>query len=425
MPDLPSGSWKGSNITLAHVDYLRRTRRLPAADLVDGECVVFGAHFLVGFGLPVSGFFQRFLASYGLQMHHLGVSAILYISCFVTLFEGYLGLRPFSSFFRYFFYFHAQKHKNNGTPYSCGGVVVYRQRGPPFPGIIFKDSCKKWQRTFFYVCNLDKDHDWVVLEPFTDQPTNERNWKIEPDFPEMRAMVNRLENFITAGLTGADVIDTFIMSRVAPPKAWSRRICDMGSHRDPCLLSKVVMSLRKVAVRVNIITNFQFGVASYNRHSPAPRLFTRQNTPRPPVFRSDRWESNSADYESDSEGPVAPENSGVPTATGGHGGEGDQEELASDPTDEAQSARRGPRGPRDWTDDDDDDELVVLDKAPPSMVPPQGRRRARDGDASTVSRLTITQPTHHQTTEERRCNKRPAGGSVGSPVAKKARSSVL
>ncbi|KAE8815706.1 hypothetical protein D1007_06895 [Hordeum vulgare] len=192
MPDLPSGSWEGSNMTLAHIDYLRRARRLPAADLVearapgdelspqprDGECVVFRAHFLIGFALPVSGFFRRFLASYGFQMHHLGVNAILYIACFVTLCEGYLGLHPFSSFFWYFFYFRAQKHKNNDTPYSCGGVVVYRWRGPPFPWIIFKDSCKKWQRTLFYVRNLDEDRDWVGLEPITDQPTNERNWKI-------------------------------------------------------------------------------------------------------------------------------------------------------------------------------------------------------------------------------------------------------
>ncbi|KAE8779407.1 hypothetical protein D1007_47567 [Hordeum vulgare] len=390
MPDLPSSSWEGSNITPAHIDYLRRTRRLPVADLVearvprdeispqpcDDECVVFGAHFLVGFGLPVSGFFRRFMASYGRQMHHLGVNAILYITSFVTLCVGYLGLRPFSSFFRYFFYFHAQKHKNNGTPYSSDGVVVYRQRGPPFSGIIFKDSCKKRQRTFFYVCNLDEDRDWVGLKPFTDQPANEPNWKIEPDFPEMRAMVNRLENFITAALTGADVIGAFTVSRVAPLKAWAHQICDMGGHMDLCRLTTAVLPLRKVAACMNNITNFQldedrwqFGMVPYCRSNPVPQ-----------VFRSDRSVSDCADYEWDSEGHVTPENSEVPTDTGGHGGEGGEEEPTRDPKDKAQSAHRGPEGPRDSTDDDDDDELVVLDEAPPSMVPPgtalnEGRER--------------------------------------------------
>ncbi|KAE8776253.1 hypothetical protein D1007_51109 [Hordeum vulgare] len=152
-------------------------------------------------------------------MHHQGVNAILYIACFVTLCEGYPGLRPFSSFFRYFFYICSQKLKNNDTPYYCGGVVLYGRRGPPFPGIIFKDSCKKWQRTFFYVRNLNEDRYCVGLEPFTDQPANERNWKIEPDFPEMQGMVNRLESFITTGLMGADVISAFTLCRVEPLKA--------------------------------------------------------------------------------------------------------------------------------------------------------------------------------------------------------------
>ncbi|KAE8815784.1 retrotransposon ty3-gypsy subclass [Hordeum vulgare] len=103
MPDLPSGSWEGSLITQDHIDYLRRTRRLPAEDLVearvpegeaspqprDGERMVFGAHFIIGFGLPVSAFFRNFLAFYGLQMHHLGVNFVLYISCFAALCDGY------------------------------------------------------------------------------------------------------------------------------------------------------------------------------------------------------------------------------------------------------------------------------------------------------------------------------------------------
>ncbi|KAE8807187.1 hypothetical protein D1007_16603 [Hordeum vulgare] len=130
MPDLPSGSWEGSLITPAHIGYLHRTRKQHAEDLVearapegevapqphDGERVVFGAHFIVRFGLPVSGLFACFLASYGLHMHYLGVNFILYITCYLAVCEGYLGLHPFSSFFRYFFYFHAQKHKNDGSP---------------------------------------------------------------------------------------------------------------------------------------------------------------------------------------------------------------------------------------------------------------------------------------------------------------------
>ena len=66
----PAGSWKGSIMTDEHIDYLRRTRKLLSVEHVEayapddervlelcvGERVVFGMHFLVGFGLPATRF---------------------------------------------------------------------------------------------------------------------------------------------------------------------------------------------------------------------------------------------------------------------------------------------------------------------------------------------------------------------------------
>ncbi|KAE8767539.1 hypothetical protein D1007_61080 [Hordeum vulgare] len=169
MSNPPSDSWEGSNITPSYIEYLRRTRKLPAEDLVeacapgdeispqprDGERVVFGSHFIVGFVMPVSAFFRNFLA----QMHHLGANVVQDISCYVALCWGYLGFHPFASLFQHFFYFRSQKHKSDGSPYSCGGVVVYWRLVPPFPRMTFKDSCKKWQQTFFYVRNLNAARD--------------------------------------------------------------------------------------------------------------------------------------------------------------------------------------------------------------------------------------------------------------------------
>ncbi|KAE8810739.1 hypothetical protein D1007_12541 [Hordeum vulgare] len=141
MPKLPAGSWEGSLVTEAHIEYLRQTRELPSEVVVetrvlggerspkprDGERIVLGTHFLVGFGLLMSSFLKQFLNFYGLQMHHLRVNCVLYIVCFVTLCEAYLGIRPFPSFFRHLFYFRAQMH--DPVSYSCGGVVVYRRLG--------------------------------------------------------------------------------------------------------------------------------------------------------------------------------------------------------------------------------------------------------------------------------------------------------
>ena len=103
------GDWDGSNVHEDHVEFLRQTRRLPGADKVEvrfapakeitpepreGERVVFRSHFLRGIGLPVSAFFRSWLEFYQLQPHHLTPNAVVLLSAFVTLCEGYLGVLP-------------------------------------------------------------------------------------------------------------------------------------------------------------------------------------------------------------------------------------------------------------------------------------------------------------------------------------------
>ena len=76
-----SSSWDGSNVHEDHVEFLRRTRRLPGKNFVrvrqapareissapeEGERVIFRSHSLRGFGLPASGFLRAFLEFYHL-----------------------------------------------------------------------------------------------------------------------------------------------------------------------------------------------------------------------------------------------------------------------------------------------------------------------------------------------------------------------
>ncbi|KAE8786618.1 hypothetical protein D1007_39527 [Hordeum vulgare] len=104
-------------------------------------------------------------------MHHLGVNAVLYVACFVTMCDGYLGIRPFPTFFPHFFYLRSQKH--GMTDNSCGGAVIYRRNGPPMPRMQFRDSFKKWQRTFFYIRSIREVCDWVGLPAFTGAPMDD------------------------------------------------------------------------------------------------------------------------------------------------------------------------------------------------------------------------------------------------------------
>ena len=73
------GDGDGSNVHDDHIDFLRKTRRLPGRDYVrvrlapekeispapeEDERAVFRSHCLRGLGLPASGFFRSFLEFY-------------------------------------------------------------------------------------------------------------------------------------------------------------------------------------------------------------------------------------------------------------------------------------------------------------------------------------------------------------------------
>ena len=75
--------WEGSDVSQAEIDWLVRTKRIPAQvicripgteaepDLQANERVVFVVHFERGFGLPASPFFRACLNKFHLQPHHL------------------------------------------------------------------------------------------------------------------------------------------------------------------------------------------------------------------------------------------------------------------------------------------------------------------------------------------------------------------
>ena len=108
-PPVRSGTWDGSEVHEDHIEFLRRTRRLPGEDRVqvrlapegeispaprEGERVIFRSHLMRGLGLPASGFFRSFLEFHGLQPHHLTSNTVVLLAAFSTLCEGFLGVLP-------------------------------------------------------------------------------------------------------------------------------------------------------------------------------------------------------------------------------------------------------------------------------------------------------------------------------------------
>jgi hypothetical protein len=87
------------------------------------------------------------------------------LAAFVTLYEAYLGIWPNVKLFRRLIYF---KTQTAGTiPVVCGIASFYARKTADFPGLKGKESCKKWQRSFFYVKKLTAGADYINLPPST------------------------------------------------------------------------------------------------------------------------------------------------------------------------------------------------------------------------------------------------------------------
>jgi hypothetical protein len=172
--NLPKGSWEGSWVKEKRIELLHQGRVLPPADLVGcrpacgervgapqpEEAVVFYDHFPRGFALPASCFLRQFLDHFHMQPHHI---------------EAYLGIWPNVELFRWLIYFKTQIAES--LLVVSGVASFYMRKTASFPGLKGKESCKKWQRSFFYVRNLKKGSDYINLPPFdASGPGEQDSW---------------------------------------------------------------------------------------------------------------------------------------------------------------------------------------------------------------------------------------------------------
>ncbi|KAE8791186.1 hypothetical protein D1007_34379 [Hordeum vulgare] len=156
-----------------------------------GEVVVFNEHLYRGFRLPVIAFFSEWLRFFGLQPHHLAPNAILQLSAFVILCEGFVGIDPRVDLWCNLFFFKQQSitmeksevEKLAGlrpmTP--CGAALVHHRSKSGFPQMPLQESIKQWQRGFFYVKNADPAQDTLNMPPFNIDLPTKLNWATVAD----------------------------------------------------------------------------------------------------------------------------------------------------------------------------------------------------------------------------------------------------
>ncbi|KAK1616477.1 hypothetical protein QYE76_021994 [Lolium multiflorum] len=266
------GAWKGSDVTQLEINWLYRSRRIPAevscrlpADEVEPapeprEFVVFLAHFERGFGLPASDFFREFLNFYELQPHHLPGNAIFYLSCYATFMEAYIGLLPSREAFARFFCLRINSVQGKNIPkpkppVQCGSCIIGSRQGSPFFKFSGLESCRAWQETFFYVRNKGAA-DFINLPAYHPGTPSRANWSYNPGNGHIET--NRIVRFMEqlmkdTNICSDDIIRAFISRRVLPLQRRVHKMSQMYGPRDPtkitgCALSKedVVLKARQI-----------------------------------------------------------------------------------------------------------------------------------------------------------------------------------
>jgi hypothetical protein len=221
------------------------------------------------------------------------------LSAFAAFCEGYAGIEPFAQGWAKYFQLRkqsAQEPRSKDDPpetamekkdrpmTQCGVATIMSRKGSDFPKIELLESCKKWQKRFFYVKNTTAV-DLLNLLPYVDEPPFEmKNWTYNPkNTVGLANALHRVKGELRdAGLTPQDIITCFISRRVSPLQRWSHKICQMSGAMDPTRHSTHELSPADILRRVKDIcktsqVTFAWGLKPYSWDRPAPtvNLFSR------------------------------------------------------------------------------------------------------------------------------------------------------
>ncbi|KAK1628651.1 hypothetical protein QYE76_002966 [Lolium multiflorum] len=245
--------------------------RIPGDELepvpLEGEVVVFAAHFERGFGLPASDFFRRFLDFFELQPHHLPGNAIFYLSCYISFMEAYVGLLPTIEAFSRFFTLRINSIQDRSLPkpkppVQCGACIVTARQGSPFYKFSGLDSCRAWQETFFYVKNTGAA-DLINLPAYLPGAPSRANWRHSTGNTHVET--NRIVRFMEelnkdTDICSDDIIRAFISRRVLPLQRRVHKIGQMSGRRDPTRITSFGLSKSDMVLKAKQICQTEMPV---------------------------------------------------------------------------------------------------------------------------------------------------------------------
>src|SRR3954470_15660736 len=219
-PDSHKGDWRDSDITGRDIQEMVAEGYLPAMEGLAwraapagevtpspqaGEKVYLKAQLVRGVSLPISHFFLSVLNHYQVQPHNHSPNSILVLRNYVALCEGYLGIRPRLDLFVYFFTIKREAGHSKEDVRNCGTISFKILPGRRFPDIVGHESCKNWQRAYFYGPDIPLAGRDVTYPDFVDGAAAEvSTWishaSLTSDLDASHT-IRRIEWFVGMGLT--------------------------------------------------------------------------------------------------------------------------------------------------------------------------------------------------------------------------------
>jgi hypothetical protein len=163
----------------------------------------------------------------------LPANTVMILLAFVAFCEGFADMEPFVQAWAKYFQLRKQsaqepqskddppktdKEKKDRPMTRCGAATIMSRKGSDFPKIELLESCKKWQKSFFYVKNTTAV-DLLNLPPYVDEPpVAMKNWTYNPKntVGPVNALHRVKDELRDAGLTPQDIIACFISRHVSP-----------------------------------------------------------------------------------------------------------------------------------------------------------------------------------------------------------------
>ena len=201
------------------------------------------------------------LRLYVIQLHHLTPDCITHISCFITLYEGYLGINSHLGWWCSLFSLVGRIKGEGDTELECGVVKVVPRRSD-YPDLKLLAASAGWERSFFYCPELPVAHDGPIFPPFQQGvPPSRHNWNLRRlDDPNVLELLNRhLTQLVEEGLTGLDLLTTWMIRRIQPIQIRVHSIYDWSPSGHCTQMTTQPLALHQLAGWVRSVSELRVG----------------------------------------------------------------------------------------------------------------------------------------------------------------------